>query len=78
MPEEELYDMQADPDEINNLAKSAKPEHQAARKRLSAVLEKWLEESNDQGRHFETLEELKKGEQRFVPERDWRPAPGSK
>ncbi|MBM3333997.1 sulfatase [Candidatus Sumerlaeota bacterium] len=78
MPEEELYDLQADPHEIRNLADSTNPEHQAALKRMRAVLEKWIEDTNDQGRRLESLEELKNAEKRFVPERDWRPAPGSK
>jgi len=51
MPAEELYDLDADPHEVKNLA--ALPEQQALRDRLSRVLEKWIEESNDQGRTFE-------------------------
>jgi len=78
MPEEELYDVVADPHEINNLAKSDNPEHRAALQRLRAVLEKWIQDTNDQGQRLETLEELINSEKRFVPERDWRPAPGSK
>ena len=54
MPEEELYDLQADPHEIKNLAQS--PPHQDVLKRLRAVLEKWIEESNDQGRTLEPPE----------------------
>ena len=50
MPPEELFDMNADPHSMNNLATSTQPEHQAALKRLRADLEKWLDESNDQGR----------------------------
>ena len=50
MPDEELYDLRADPHEIKNLAASDNPEHQAALKRLRADLERWMEESNDQGR----------------------------
>lgn len=50
MPEEELYDMQADPYEIQNLASSPKPEHQEALERLRGVLTQWIEETNDQGR----------------------------
>jgi len=50
MPPEELYDVVEDPYEIHNLADSSVPEHQAARQRLSAALERWIEESNDQGR----------------------------
>jgi len=47
MPDEELYDLKSDPDEINNLAKSSKPEHQSALKRLRGVLEKWSVDVND-------------------------------
>ena len=47
-PQEELYDLEADPYEINNLA--ASPEHQEIRKQLSSRLNQWIEESNDQGR----------------------------
>src|SRR5439155_13043942 len=54
MPEEELFDLQTDPHEIRNLAKS--PQHQQVRKRLRAVLEKWIEESHDQGRELEPPE----------------------
>jgi arylsulfatase A-like enzyme len=51
MPEEELYDLQEDPHEIRNLAKL--PEHEATLKRLRAALEKWIEETNDQGKTLE-------------------------
>ena len=51
MPAEELYDLQTDPHEINNLAGSSK--HQKVLKRLRGVLEKWIAESNDQGRELE-------------------------
>ena len=54
MPEEELYDLQTDPHEIANLAKS--PEHQETLKRLRAALEKWIEETNDQGKTLEPPE----------------------
>jgi N-sulfoglucosamine sulfohydrolase len=77
MPEEELYDMEADPHQLNNLAKSSNPTHQAALKNLRGVLEKWMVETNDHGRHVETLEELKAAEARFVPALDWRPQPGT-
>ena len=50
MPEEELYDLQTDPWEIHNLAASDKPEHQAALQQLRGVLEKWIVETDDQGR----------------------------
>jgi len=47
-PEEELYDVQADPWEIRNLA--ASPEHQDVLKKMRATLEKWIVETDDQGR----------------------------
>ncbi len=56
MPEEELYDMQADPHQIVNLVKSNQPEHRAALERLSGVLAAWIEETNDQGRIPEPAE----------------------
>ncbi len=48
MPEEELYDLQRDPHELDNLA--GRPEHDEARKRLRTELESWIETTNDQGR----------------------------
>lgn len=54
MPEEELYDLRTDPHEIHNLAKS--PRHQHVLKRLRAALEKWIEQTNDQGRELEPPE----------------------
>ena len=59
MPEEELYDMQADPHQIQNLAKSAQPAHQEALNRLRQVLTTWIEETNDQGRVPESAEVIK-------------------
>ena len=56
MPEEELYDVETDPYEIQNLARSKAPEHQAALKRLRKVLEKWMENTHDQGRVLEPPE----------------------
>jgi arylsulfatase A-like enzyme len=61
MPEEELYDLQNDPFEIHNLAKSNKPEDRAALERLSGVLTQWITQTNDQGRIPEP-EELAKNE----------------
>jgi N-sulfoglucosamine sulfohydrolase len=54
MPWEELYDLNADPHETNNLALSWA--HQPTVLRLRGVLEKWIEETNDQGRKLEPLE----------------------
>jgi len=49
MPDEELYDLQNDPDEVHNLATSEKPEDQAELKELRAVLAKWMAETRDKG-----------------------------
>ncbi len=46
-PPEELYDVLADPHEINNLA--ALPQHQATLKQMRAALEKWQKETKDLG-----------------------------
>jgi arylsulfatase A-like enzyme len=54
MPEEELYDLQIDPYEIRNLAQS--PAHQAVLVRLRAALERWIEDTQDQGRELEPPE----------------------
>jgi hypothetical protein len=53
MPEEELYDLVADPHEINNLVCSEKPEHRAALKKLKTALEEWIKVTDDKGRVFE-------------------------
>lgn len=77
MPEEELYDLDSDPWEIHNLAKSTQPAHQAELKKLRGVLDKWIVDTDDHGRRMETLEELKQAEPRFVAALDWRPKPGT-
>lgn len=77
MPEEELYDLESDPWEISNLAKSMDATHQAELKKLRGVLDKWIVDTNDQGRRMETLEELKAAEPRFIAGLDWRPQPGT-
>ncbi|MBI5397099.1 MAG: sulfatase [Verrucomicrobia bacterium] len=45
---EELYDLQTDPFELKNLA--GLPEHKEVLARLRAVLEAWIEKTNDSGR----------------------------
>jgi arylsulfatase A-like enzyme len=77
MPEEELYDLQSDPWELHNLAKSDKPEVKEALTRIRGVLEKWIVDTDDHGRRMETLEELQDADSKFVPSRDWRPRPGT-
>ncbi len=44
----ELYDLEADPYEIDNLADD--PAYAAKRAELTEALEAWIVESNDQGR----------------------------
>lgn len=56
MPAEELYDLENDPHEIHNLAESAEPEHQATLVRMRGLVEAWIEQTDDQGRVFETPE----------------------
>ena len=50
-PEEELYDLDADPYEVVNLAASS--DHAAVLSRLRAELDRWIEETNDLGRYPE-------------------------
>ncbi len=51
MPGEELYDLEADPHEVRNLASS--PEHAGTLRRLRAALEAWIEETGDRGKALE-------------------------
>jgi len=56
LPEEELFDTQNDPFEIDNLAASKAPEHRAALQRLRAVLDVWITETGDRGQFPEPPE----------------------
>ncbi|MEI6713131.1 MAG: sulfatase [Verrucomicrobiota bacterium] len=56
MPEEELYDLSTDPHQIHNLVNSKEPEAQVALVKLRKALDQWIEETNDQGRVFESAE----------------------
>ena len=58
MPEEELYDLETDPHEVDNLA--ASPEHRATQERLRKVLDGWIVESDDQGRFPESDELIRR------------------
>jgi arylsulfatase A-like enzyme len=49
LPDEELYDSQADRFEIRNLADSSQPEHREAKIRLRAALDVWMTETGDLG-----------------------------
>ena len=46
-PKEELYDCNADPNEIHNLATD--PKYAAKLKELSAAMDKWIEQTHDMG-----------------------------
>ncbi|MEW4490996.1 sulfatase [Thalassoglobus sp. JC818] len=53
-PEEELYDLENDPWELNNLADSA--EYQPQLREMSQLLDQWIEETGDQGQNVEPME----------------------
>ncbi len=50
-PREELYDIQADPWEIKNLADS--PQYATVKQRLATALDEWIEQIDDRGRILE-------------------------
>jgi N-sulfoglucosamine sulfohydrolase len=58
MPKEELYDLDADPHQIRNLAESAK--HAETLRRLRGVLEEWIVQTDDQGRFPETKDVIER------------------
>lgn len=55
-PREMLYDMQIDPFEIRNIAKSSRPEHRAAMLKLRAAMDTWITETGDLGAQLESAE----------------------
>lgn len=57
-PAEELYDLEADPYEVKNLVGS--PEHEQTLRELRGRLERWIEETSDQGRTPEPIEVVRK------------------
>ena len=56
---EELYDLQNDPHETENLVHSWKREHAMALGRLRTILHRWIVETDDKGRFPESDEALK-------------------
>ena len=50
-PEYELYDLQADPYELENLADN--PEYQKIQERLKAQVVAWMKQQSDQGKPTE-------------------------
>jgi arylsulfatase A-like enzyme len=56
-PAEELYDLDNDPHELNNLAGVG--EYQDVRRKYESILDLWIDETDDQGQYPESLEGLK-------------------
>jgi N-sulfoglucosamine sulfohydrolase len=56
LPDEELYDTQLDPYEIDNLAGSRLPEHREALARLRTALKVWITATGDLGQFPEPAE----------------------
>lgn len=48
-PKEELYDLEQDPHEVNNLASAESVAIQKVRKEMSAALDKWIKDTGDLG-----------------------------
>ncbi|QDT05924.1 Choline-sulfatase [Rubripirellula lacrimiformis] len=48
-PDEMLYDTEADPFEINNLADSSDPQHQSQLQQMRSALDTWMAETHDRG-----------------------------
>ncbi|MBY0507234.1 MAG: sulfatase [Bryobacteraceae bacterium] len=61
-PEVELYDHQADPHEVHNLA--GQSAHRGAQQRLTKLLEQWIIDTKDQGRTPESEETIAREEPR--------------
>jgi arylsulfatase A-like enzyme len=53
---EEMYDVETDPYELNNLA--GDPDYEAQRQKLSDALDHWIEEIDDKGVRYRTEKEL--------------------
>ncbi len=62
-PREMLYDTQADPHEIHNLAASSNPRHREALLRLRAALDTWMVETGDRGHIPEPPDRIRRFEQ---------------
>ena len=48
-PAEELYDLDADPHEVNNLAAAESADLRKVRREMSDALDKWIKDTNDLG-----------------------------
>lgn len=69
-PREELYDLDADPYELHNLADD--PAHHGTLSRLQNVLEDWIERIDDQGRFPEPPEVIEEWERKLRQNYDTR------
>lgn len=56
-PSEELYNLKEDPFELNNLALN--PEYKETLNKYSAILNRWIKETDDKGQYPENEEGLK-------------------
>ncbi len=56
-PAEELYDLENDPYELNNLAGDA--DYVGVREEYAAILDNWIDETDDKGQYPEDVEGLK-------------------
>jgi len=64
-PAEELYDLENDPHETENLVHSSEREHQVALAEMRTHLHRWIVETDDEGRFPETDAALKAALQRW-------------
>ena len=67
-PDEELYYIQNDPYEINNLA--ASPKHQKTLKKMRAILDKWIKDNGDMGQFPEKLSAITPRDRQRILEED--------
>jgi len=67
-PDEELYDIQNDPYEINNLA--AEPSHQKTLNKMRAILDKWIKDTADSGQFPEKLNAIPQRDRQRIIEED--------
>ena len=73
LPAEQLFDTEADPHEVVNLATSDKPEHKAALLKMRAALDTWIAETGDRGEFQEAREIVAPFEKEM---HDWFGTPG--
>ena len=64
-PIEELFDLQADPHEVKNLA--ADPAHAATLKEMRALVDAWIVEAKDQGNIIEDPLDIQRGYNGVLP-----------